>query len=279
MQLDTILNDIANQPQLSVDLAEVALLLATDEYPHLDPQEYLNQIEIWASELIDQYDLAKCDPINDPMVPLQCLIEFFFSELQFMGNQADYYNPANSYLNEVIDIRMGIPITLSILMISLGQRLGLQIGGLSFPGHFVVGVRHGEAMIIVDPFNEGQLLDLEECRTIFEMQHAEPFQPETDLQFASTQAILLRLLNNLKMIYVKSGEYEKILQIVRRQRQLKPDDLGYLREEGLTAVEVQKFGIALTSLESYIQKKPSAAQDLRVRKALELARKEIAKWN
>jgi regulator of sirC expression with transglutaminase-like and TPR domain len=111
------------------------------------------------------------------------------------------------------------------------------------------------------------------------MQHAEPFQPETDLQFASTQAILLRLLNNLKMIYVKSGEYEKILQIVRRQRQLKPDDLGYLREEGLTAVEVQKFGIALTSLESYIQKKPSAAQDLRVRKALELARKEIAKWN
>lgn len=279
MQLDTILTQIANQPQLSVDLAEVALLLATDEYPYLNPQEYLNQIEIWASELIEQYDLSECDPINEPMVPLQSLIEFLFSELQFMGNQTDYYNPANSYLNEVIDIRMGIPITLSILMISLGQRLGLQIGGLSFPGHFVVGVRQGQAMIVVDPFNEGQILDFEECRTIFSMHQVEPFQPEIHLQYATTQTILLRLLNNLKIIYIKSEEYEKALKILRRQRQLKPDELSYLREEGLTALEVQKFGIALTRLELYIQKKPSAAQDLRVRKALELARKEIAKWN
>ncbi|MCX7665450.1 MAG: tetratricopeptide repeat protein [Gemmataceae bacterium] len=279
MQLDTILNDIANQPQLSVDLAEVALLLATDEYPYLDPQDYLNLIEIWASELIDQYDLAECDPINDPMVPLQCLIEFFFSELQFMGNQADYYNPANSYLNEVIDTRMGIPITLSILMIALGQRLGLQIGGLSFPGHFVVGVHHGEAMIVVDPFNEGQILDFEECRTIFEMHQAEPFQPQTHLHFASTRTILLRLLNNLKIIYAKSKQYEKILRVVRRQRQLKPDDMIYLREEGLAAVEAQKFSAAVAPLQLYLQKNPSKEDDLQVRKALELARREVAKWN
>ncbi len=279
MQLDAILAHIAAHPDAEVDLAEVALYLAQDEYPDLDVQAYLQQLDQWADELVSEYDLDECDLIDDAASPLQSLIEYIFSDLLFIGNQADYYNPGNSFLNEVIETRTGIPITLSILVIAIGRRAGFVIGGLSFPGHFVVGVRNGKKTIVIDPFNEGQILEADECEAIFLQHGSEGFNPKRDLRFADARTILLRLLNNLKIIYARENQFEKVLRIVRRQRQLKPDDSNYLREEGFAAIEAQKPGAAIGPLTAYLQLNASASDAEQIRNALDQARKEVAKWN
>ena len=157
--LDSLLQRLAQDPAGDVDLAQVALLLAVDEYPDLDVTEYLARLDDMAERL-------RPELVNDLAVDLAGLSHFLFSEEGFAGNAADYYDPRNSYLNEVLDRKLGIPITLSVLAIAVGRRVGLHIVGVGLPGHFLAKGIWGPMEFLFDPFHGGLIQAPEECERL-----------------------------------------------------------------------------------------------------------------
>jgi regulator of sirC expression with transglutaminase-like and TPR domain len=180
-----------------INLFQAALLIAADEYPELNIEQYLTQMDTWADNI--RHSLPENAHLE---IRVQYLNDYLFGNLGFSGNTDDYYDPRNSYLNEVIDRRQGIPITLSVLYLELGRRLGLNLSGVSFPGHFLVKLPHGGGALVLDPFNGGMALNsqdlLARLQTMFEVdvEDLTPF-----LSTASNKLILVRLLSNLKGIY------------------------------------------------------------------------------
>src|SRR5438477_1938848 len=139
-----------------IDLARAALAIAREEYPQLDEARYLRALDEFSHQVMRGLPAGAL-----PERRVGRLNAVLFHELGFAGNQGDYYDPRNSFLNEVIDRRSGIPITLSLLYMEVGRRCGLQVDGVSFPGHFLTKVRLEGAELVVDPFHRGQLLGVD----------------------------------------------------------------------------------------------------------------------
>ncbi len=202
--LDTLLRRLATDPTTEVDLAEVSLRLAIDEYPDLDIRPYLSQIDAWADTI------AGVIPDNLDIVVGE-LMRVLFEEEGFTGNVPDYFDPRNSYLNDVIDRRLGIPITLSILAIAIGQRIGVEIVGLALPGHFIAKAIDGKEEILFDPFNRGDFLTTADCEHLVETATGKPFVvTRQDLSAAPPRLIVTRLLNNLRVIYTEVQDFPRL---------------------------------------------------------------------
>ena len=159
MDLDATLDRLATDPSTPVDAAEIALLLARDEHAELDIPGYLNCLADLACQARPHTsgDLEKC---------VAGLSQFLFDELRFRGNVQNYYDPDNSYLNRVLDQRLGLPITLSIVTMAVAARAGLTVHGVGLPGHFVVKAVAGEQEVIFDPFHGGQVLSPCDCEQL-----------------------------------------------------------------------------------------------------------------
>ncbi len=160
MDPDPSLREFAREvsrPDADIDLARAALVIARSEYPALDVDTYLTRLAALADKAMSVRQTA------DPLARLHRLREYLFEEQGFAGNAEDYFDPRNSYLNEVLDRRLGIPITLSLVLIEVGRRLGLQMEGIGLPGHFVTGARVGGEPVLLDPFNGGAILTGEAC--------------------------------------------------------------------------------------------------------------------
>src|SRR5262249_46587327 len=157
-----------------------------------------------------------------------------FHDMGFRGNVQKYYDPRNSYLNLVLDRRTGIPITLSLVAMAVGERSGLRVLGVGLPGHFVVKAVEGGEEILFDPFHGGRRLTVRECENLIEQLTGVPFlaTPEA-LRPVSGAAFLLRMLNNLKAIYLQQGDYARVVQVIGRLRQLEPQDVGLRRDLGI----------------------------------------------
>jgi regulator of sirC expression with transglutaminase-like and TPR domain len=227
-------------------LARGALLLAQEDYPKLDIDRYLGRFEELARPLIDGGILDR--PKQEAE---QELAVAFFNEMGFRGNHTDYYDPRNSYLNEVLDRKLGIPITLAIVLIELGKVLKLDLQGVSFPGHFLV--KSGERFL--DPYR-GLFLDTEECKELFTYLHpGAPFE-ERFLLPSSPRQVLARIARNLKQIHLGNREPEKALACCDRILVLLPDSPEELRERAWLNLELERFRSAKRDFELFLDHFP-----------------------
>jgi len=273
MNVDDSLRMLARDAGCPVDLAELALQLAQDEYPTLDVAEYLDRLDHLAGE-------ARSFLGKNFEAKVAGLCRFLFREVGFHGNQKEYYDPRNSYLNEVLDRQTGIPITLSLVTMEVGRRLGLRITGIALPGHFVVMARGQNQDILLDPFNDGERIEPNECDQL--VQRATGMNLEvkkSDLSPALPGAIVVRMLMNLKGCYLRAGEYTKAARVIGRLIQAAPNDWIQQRDLGACYLQAGLAGKAIDPLEDYLQHTPDAIDREAVQKLIRKARKEVAKWN
>jgi regulator of sirC expression with transglutaminase-like and TPR domain len=271
--LDSLLQRLAQDPAADVDLAHVALLLAADEYPDLDVDSYLARLD-------DLADRAGPHLAGSLTQVAAGLAHFLFEEEAFAGNTAEYYDPRNSYLNDVLDRKLGIPITLSVLAMAIGRRTGLEVYGVGLPGHFIAKVVHFGEEVLFDPFHGGQLLSPQACEKLIETVTGRPFVLTPELLEATPPGmILLRMLNNLRGIYAQREDFARTIRVLNRQRQLSPGDLSLRRDLGVTMVRAGKHGPAIDHLKTYLESAPYAEDAEEVRQALGRALAEVARWN
>ncbi len=245
-----------------IDLARACLMIAEDAYPGLEVDDYMAEIERMAMRLRGR--LPAAGGAEDRVVALN---QFLYEELGYWGNTDDYYDPRNSYLNEVIDRKTGIPITLSVLYMELGRRIGLPLQGVSFPGHFLVRLKLRGGTLVLDPFAGGAPQSEEELRS--RVQRVIPHGVADDLpaselpldQFlepASNRQILSRVLRNLKGIYRETDKPERMLEVLNRMLVITPDASAELRERGLVYQRLECYRAALKDLTDYAEREPDA---------------------
>lgn len=251
------LHELLNRSEQDIDLAEAALYLAKEEYPGLEVSAYLQRIDALAEELAAQLPAAA-----EPTEKIIALNQFLFTEQGFSGNLDDYYDPRNSFLNEVLDRRLGIPITLSIIYLEIGRRLGLPLEGVSFPGHFLVMLPVDGGDIVLDPFSGGASLSEEELENQIETLLGESRAQRTSLAQllvpAAKREILARLLRNLKGIYAGTERLEKALRVVDAILAVAPFDAGELRDRARLYEQLECFRPALADYQRYAELQPDA---------------------
>jgi len=254
-----------------IDIAHGCLMIAQDAYPGLDVERYLGELERMAHRLRGR--LPQSGGAEERVVALN---EFLFEELGFHGNTEAYYDPRNSYLNEVMDRRSGIPITLSVLYMALGRRIGLPLEGVSFPGHFLVRMRLRSGMLVLDPFTGGSPQSEAELRA--RLQRVIPIGAtkgvplaelplEQFLEPATNRQILARVLRNLKGIYREADKPQQQLEVLNRMLLVAPEAHGELRDRGIVYQKLECYRAALKDLTDYVERQPDAPDfdDVRVR--------------
>ena len=246
-----------------VSLAEGALLIAAEEYGDLDVDGYLGRIEEMAATLRRR--------LRSDISPTEALIalnRYIFDELGFSGNAGDYYDPRNSFLNDVIDRRLGIPITLAVLYIEIGRRIGLPLEGVSFPAHFLVKCVLREGVLVLDPYARGASLGVEDLQERLKAFSSEiPLDPDlvpSLLVSAAPKDVFARMLRNLRAIYMSRGEPLKALSACDRILALAPDAAEDYRERGELYAELECARAALADLRQYLKLKPQAHDSARV---------------
>lgn len=246
-----------------IELARACLLIARDAYPGLDVDGYVGEIDRHAKRLRARF--APEALAEDRIIALN---EFLFDELGFGGNTDDYYDPRNSYLNEVIDRRTGIPITLCILYMEIGRRIGLPFEGMSFPGHFLVRLPLRGGMLVLDPFSGGTPQPEAELRE--RLKRVLPREAlggvavaelplDQFLEPAGNRQILARLLRNLKGIYREKDQPERLLAVLNRMVVVAPEAAAELRDRGLVYQRLECWRPALQDLSEYLQREPDAS--------------------
>jgi regulator of sirC expression with transglutaminase-like and TPR domain len=239
-------------------LAEACLLIAEDQYPGLDIAGCVAKLDAMAATVRGR---LAADALAEQKVA--ALNWHLFGELRFCGNADAYYDPRNSYLNEVLERRTGIPITLSIVYLEVGRRLGLQVQGVSFPGHFLVKLRLKRGQLLLDPFTGGEPCSESELRTRLDQALPSDRRGKLDLdrylEPAAPREIVARVLRNLKGIYLKRGAFDRALAVMHRMLLVVPESAEELRDRGLVHAELECFRPALADLQNYLRRRPDAA--------------------
>lgn len=249
---------LVNRDQEGFRLAEAALLIAQEEYANLDVTAYLARIDSIADTIKAQLALEL-----DPRRIVQAINTHLFDELGFRGNREHYADPRNSFLNDVIERRLGIPITLSVVYIEIGRLVGLSISGVGMPGHFIVQYTAQPEPFWIDPFYRGNVMTRADCQQFLQRLYGEKL-PWNDafLDPISDHDILQRMLNNLKIIYARQGEHRRALSVIERILVLSPDLPYEVRDRGLVHYQLGHLQAALYDLQRYLelfQEAPDAA--------------------
>jgi regulator of sirC expression with transglutaminase-like and TPR domain len=257
------------------DLSRIALEIARDAYPDLDFEPYLAQIDALAARVRD-----RCPPLAKIRQVLGQINWVLFVEEGFEGNTDHYYDPRNSYLNEVLDRKLGIPISLSVLYRALAERLGLEMSGVNLPAHFMLRVGQGESTIFVDPFHSGALLDREGCARRITERIGQPVEL-TDLQLARCplDLVVSRMLRNLKAIYIQQRDFPSAVPVQRRLAALNPGDPHEQRDLGMLFLQVDRPAEAIGPLQEYLNAQPQADDAEPISSLLRAARRDVAQRN
>jgi regulator of sirC expression with transglutaminase-like and TPR domain len=273
MQLDDALRQLAHDPAAPLDPFELGLRLAADEYPDLDVPVYLARVDELADRLAPKLSGSLLRKVTT-------LAAFLFESEGFAGNDADYYDARNSYLNDVLDRRLGIPLTLSLLAGAVGTRCGLDVVGVGLPGHFVAKASEDGAEVIFDPFGGGRVLDRDGCAELVRQATGQPFAATDDAVCACPPGlVLVRMLSNLKGVYLKRGDFGRAARVMGRLVTLRPDDPTQRRDLGVTLVHAGRPGASLGHLGAYLAAVPDAADFDAVAEFRKRARAAVAKWN
>jgi regulator of sirC expression with transglutaminase-like and TPR domain len=261
---DQHLSKLVRVAEPLVNIAECALVIAQHEYPNLDIADYLRELDAIAGRLKQRIPADAAKPHVIAM-----LNHYLFRELGYNGDRDDYYDPRNSCLNDVIERRKGIPITLSILYMEIGRRLGLPLQGVSFPGHFLVKYTTDQGVIVLDPFNRGISLSERDLRERLKQTAGVSIDSQAPLSVllraATQREILSRLARNLKGIYADRGELEKLIAITNVILAINPNDASELRDRGMTYYKLDCFRAALADFEQLVAIDDEAAEDEAVR--------------
>ena len=246
-----------------VDLARASLAVAREEYPDLDEGHYLRLLDQLAAGV-----QAGLPSGASPERRVGRLNSYLFHELGFSGNRADYYDPRNSFLNEVLDRRTGIPLTLCIVYMEVGRRCGLRVDGVGFPGHFLCKVALEGGELVVDPFHRGQLLGLDEIKKRLTAAMGEKVKFDASvLRAARPREILVRMLQNLRSVYSERNDMPRALSAVDRLLLLAPENVRGLRERAQLCEQLGGPLAAARDLEKVLQLEPRASdvESLRAR--------------
>ena len=248
-------------------LLETALLIARDEYPQLDAGSYAATIQGYADSLRPKLNAGVDLPST-----LTTINRYLFDELGFAGNNTQYDDPRNSYLNEVFDRKLGIPISLAVVQIELMRRLGLPLDGISFPGHFLVRLPVDDGILVMDPYNKGRPVSAEELK-----ERASPHlggHAPDDLQLieilapATHRTILARMLRNLNGLYLERADWERVARTADRLLKISPETAEALRDRGLAYRELGYAKGVREDLTRYLQILPNADDEDAVRAIL-----------
>jgi regulator of sirC expression with transglutaminase-like and TPR domain len=251
-----------SEPELN--LARAALLVAREEYPQLPVELYLARLDQIAEEVKDR--LAN---ENAPLVVLNELVDTLYTRRFMAGNRTDYYDPRNSFLNDVLDRGLGIPLTLGIVLLETGWRLGLPLEGVNFPGHFLVRFRGVELALLIDPFDGGKVRFQDEAQDLLDQVYGGVVRlQDSFLRTATKRDMLTRLLSNLKGLYVKAGDYERALAAVERILMVTPTTSAEIRSRGVLLARLGRLDEAASQLEAYLRAAPSATDVPRVQAML-----------
>ena len=249
--------EIAKSPD--PDLAPAALFIARLEYPRLDAARYLEQLDAMGRTVAER--IATLGPGAEPLARVRAISGYLFDDQGFAGNTKAYDDPRNSFLNQVLERRTGIPITLALVYIEVARRAGVRADGVNFPGHFLLrlpqaGDRPSDAddHVILDPFHGGAILDEADCQRLLRKHAGDDAAFDRRLLArASKQQILLRMLLNLKRIYVRMRSFPQARTLTELLLALDPSALTELRDRGLLAYHLNDFSMALRDLEAYLR--------------------------
>jgi regulator of sirC expression with transglutaminase-like and TPR domain len=272
--LEQLLDGPAHEPAL----ARAALLIAAEEYPALQVGAYLTRLDEYAAQ-------ARREMSSQPTATemLTALNRCLFHREGFAGNGEDFYDPRNSFLNEVLDRKLGIPITLSIVYLEVAWRIGLPLDGVCFPGHFLVKLDADDGAIVLDPYLRGASLsetDLEDrLRELFGEEACARMPLEQLLISASRRDILVRLLRNLKLVFLHRQEYAKVLAVVGRILGLMPELSTEYRDRGLVYERLECARAAVLDYERYLELQPSADDAPRIHARLVDLKRSAARLN
>ncbi len=261
---------IAEGPDSAIDLGEAMAVIAAEDQPNLAVVEQLHGLDRLASRL-----RGSLRGVEEPRAKLEALCRGMFDELRFRGNSEDYYDPKNSYLYHVLDRRLGIPISLSVVLIEVGRRLGMSLEGVSFPVHFLACDLDAPGLY-VDAFHGGALLDADECRALLERMTAGQLSFSAPmLEPCGTRDVLVRALSNLKAIYVRRRAFGLALAAIDRILLLVPSAVAQLRDRGLLNLHASQFRDAIDDLELYLDVSPRADDRLVVQARIAEARSKL----
>jgi regulator of sirC expression with transglutaminase-like and TPR domain len=260
------------------NLAEASLMLAQDVYPDVDVAEYLARLD-------DIAEAVRRRIAGDAFAEQKVLAlnYYLFNDMHFCGNIEDYNDPRNSYLNEVIGRRTGIPITLAILYLEVGRRIGLGLKGVSFPGHFLVKLAVRQGQLVLDPFTGGMAQSEADLRRrlaqVLPPNEAERVPLDPYLAAATPRQIVARVLRNLKALYTQSGQLEHALAVMHRMLLVVPESAEELRDRGLLYQRLECFRPALSDLQNYLRRRPEAPDSVDVRGMVLELKRACAKLN
>jgi len=274
---EALFRRMLDRPEEEIDLAEAALLIAKNAYRDLDVPGYLARIGELAGKLSAQ--LPEDGTESSRIVALN---RFLFEDQGFAPSAENYYDPRNSFLNEVLERRVGIPLSLSILYIEVGRRIGLPLQGVSFPGHFLVKCTLKEGVVIIDPYCGGITLSLQDLQQrLRETRGGEVSRAivAAMLVAANKREILARMLRNLKGIYLDQRDYVRALSAIDWIIAIMPGEATEVRDRGLIYVKLECFRAALEDLEHYMQKAPDAADMDEIRSHVVELRMSAARLN
>ncbi|HWX24229.1 MAG TPA: tetratricopeptide repeat protein [Vicinamibacteria bacterium] len=270
-----LFSEMVARPDEAVDLAEASLLIACEEYPDLDVPGYLSRLDAMAVLLRNRVGEGA-----DPSDLVAALRRYLFEEEGFKGNSQEYYDPRNSFLNDVLDRKVGIPITLSTLYMEIARRAGLPVHGVGLPGHFIVRVELPGGGLLVDPFHGGEPLTARDCQKRLDRIYGGKVALESRmLASCGRKHILARTLRNLKAIYLKAEDRSRALGIVSLLLRLDPQSPEDLRDRGLLHDALDCYALAASDLEAYLTLVPSAHEAEKLRERITDLRRRAARLN
>jgi regulator of sirC expression with transglutaminase-like and TPR domain len=256
-------------------LAEGVLCIAAEAYPDLDVPHWLGRLDTLGRRAAE-----RVTPGMAVDAAALAISRFLFEEEGFQGNAEDYYDPRNSFLNDVLDRHLGIPISLSVVYLTVAARAGLRAAGVGLPGHFIVRAERGGRHQLLDPFHGGRLLDQAGCEALVARMRprAGPLDPRW-LSPVGTRQILIRVLNNLKAVYTTLGDWTRALAASDRIILLAPDASEELRDRGVLNARLGHASAALRDWEAYLTRVPGAPDAGQVRDRIRALRQALASRN
>jgi len=256
--------EMVNRPEPEIDLARAALLIAQEERSDLEPESYIDRLDEWGAQLRPQLVHAIA-----PEHFVSHLNRFLFGELEFRGVSDRHYKPCNSFLDYVMDHRVGIPVTLSVVYIEVARRIGFHVQGVGMPGHFLIKPGSRDSRFYIDPFHQGRILSEDDCERKIEEMYAGalPFQ-KSFLAPVGRRQILIRMLYNLKSIYVQRENYSKALSVVDKILCLVPEAPVELRDRGILHFRLGQVQEAIIDLQKYLLYSPKARDAAQIRQMI-----------
>lgn len=234
------------KPEHEIPLTEAALLIARTEYPELEIAVQLDRFRKLAGHL------QILNPTN-PSKHIRAINQLLYVEEGFAGNDDDYDDPRNSYLNDVLDRKMGIPITLSLVYMEVARLNGLRVEGVGFPGHFLVKYVAPGREIYVDPYHAGAIMTRDDCVERLRAQYGAEAEMKSEFLAASTpKKILSRMLNNLKGSYFRRRHYGRVLILIEMSLAIDPASLDPLRDRGMVYLQMNRYRQAAADFKAYL---------------------------